>query len=190
MKKIRRQRGLSLVEMSAAMALVAIALVSTAAAVLSGSALADETIQLSAAGRASSALMEEIRAADFDQITSYHGKRLDLARFDAALTSGFVDVEVTEVDNGTAETVYRVSLAVTYDAASDSDTLHVLTYVSDRTAGGALAGSIPLLGGPDEAADDEGLDETDDAIESPDDPESVVDDTHVAPGQLKKDDKK
>ena len=139
MKRARKQSGMSLVELGASTIVVAVSLVGTVAAVVSGAAVSEQTVQTRAAARASSTVMEQIRAIDFAELVDrYDGKTLDLRDFDGSVENGSVSISVTEEDTGNAEQVYKVVMTVTFQGSTKGEALRIVTYVANRTEGGSL----------------------------------------------------
>ena len=140
MKRNRTQRGMSLVELSAASVVVAVSLLGTTAAVLAGASLSKEVTRMRAASRAATTIMEEVRATDFAQVVStYDGTTVAVGDHESGIDDGTARIDVVQVDNGsTTQLLYEVTVTVTFEGAAGNQSFPIVTYVSDRVAGGSL----------------------------------------------------
>jgi type II secretory pathway pseudopilin PulG len=141
MRKCRGQEGFSLVELAASTFLVATSLLGTSAAILSGSALTAEVARMRASARAASSVMEQVRSTDFaDLVTDFDGSAIDVNSGESGLENGTAHVTVRQVANGsTQHIVYEITIDVRFDGITDGQSQPIVTYVSDRVAGGSLS---------------------------------------------------
>mgnify|MGYP001359262015 CR=1 FL=1 len=148
MKRAKSVRGMSLVEVAAAAVVVAVSLLGTTAAIVSGAALTSKTRYARAAARAGAAILEDVRATDFADVqTHFAGKRFTIDDDETGAGSGYADVTVRQVDNGsTTFQVYEVTVFVHFPALTDREIGPVVTWVCNRVDGSALGGSTPLPG--------------------------------------------
>lgn len=147
MRKNRTQRGMSLLEMSAASIVVAVSLLGTTAAVVTGASLSAEVTRLRAASRAATSIMEEVRSTDFaDLVDTYHGKTVQVCDAESGIDDGTATVTVVQVDNGSlSHRIYEVTVTISFEGAGGAETYPIVTYVSDRVAGSSLASSFTLF---------------------------------------------
>ena len=141
MRTRRTQGGMSLVELAAGMAVVAIALLGVVAALSSGVGLANTTAESRAAQRVAASLLEEVRATDFDAlVATHHGATRDLAEFGLIDADGSADIVVRPVTNGSAAwTVHEVRILVRWARSGTPRAIEVVTYVGDRVRGSGIA---------------------------------------------------
>jgi type II secretory pathway pseudopilin PulG len=133
------QRGVTLIELAAASAFLATALLGAVAAITSSSALALETQETRVAKRAAASLMEDIRATAFDDLVdTFHGSAYPV--MSPSGTAGSADVAVQQVVNSTAPwTVYEVLVMVRWARPDTPRVVAMRTYVSDRVRGSGIA---------------------------------------------------
>jgi prepilin-type N-terminal cleavage/methylation domain-containing protein len=143
MRKNQSQRGMSLLEMSAASIAVAVALLGTTAAVISGASLSAEVTRMRAATRAASAIMEDVRATDFALLVdTWNENTVTVGAHETGMDDGTATLSVVQVDNGsTTQILYQVTVTVSFEGAGGAQTYPIVTYVSDRVAGNSLSSS-------------------------------------------------
>jgi len=137
---------MSLLELSAASIVVAVSLLGTTAAVISGATLSREVTKMRAATRAATTIMEEVRATDFAEIVStFDGRTLTVGDHESGIDDGTATISIVQVDNGsTTHILYEVTVNVTFEGAAGDQTYPIVTYVSDRVAGNSLSSSTTL----------------------------------------------
>ena len=140
MKRNGNAQGTTLAELAAGIAIVAVALVGTIAAIASGSALAKTTAETRAALRVASSLMEEVRATDVnDLVANFNGATRTLDGVGNS-SSGAADIVVQRIDNGsTMWAVYEVTVLVRWARAETPRVIEMKTLVSDRARGSGVA---------------------------------------------------
>lgn len=150
MKRMRKQSGLSLLELMTASVVVAVSLLGTTAAVISGASLSDEVTRMRAAQRAATSVMEDVRATDFAQLVdTYDGSRLSVSDHEHGIDDAVASVSVQQVANGsTSQLVYEVTVDVSFESATGNRSYPIVTYVSDRVAGNSM--NVPTQIEPDE----------------------------------------
>ncbi len=143
MKRNRRSRGLTLIEFAASTAMVSVALVGTAAAVASGAELSRTTAETRGATRASTTLMEQVRAIPVDQIVArFNDSTVSCSTLGASDSKSESTVRVVQVANGSTRwPVYEVTITTSWAGMLGDQDATFVTYVSDRTAGTALSGA-------------------------------------------------
>jgi len=136
MRKRRKERGMSLVEVAASGVAVAVSLIGASASVISSVQLNQGTNRVRDSARAAESLIEEVRNADFDDlVTDYSGTIHHVVGGDATIS-------VTDVtsNNLTQWKVYRVQIDVTYHETVADGTLTFVSFITDRDQGSSLAG--------------------------------------------------
>jgi type II secretory pathway pseudopilin PulG len=141
MRKRRGQEGFSLIELAACLVLVVTSLLGTTVAILSGSTLSSEVARMRASARAASSVMEQVRSTDFvDLVTTFDGSEIEVTSGESGLENGTAHVTVRQVDNGSTQyIVYEVAVDVRFDGVTNAESHPIVTYVSDRVAGGLLS---------------------------------------------------
>ena len=143
----RRQQGFTLVEFAASVAVVAVALVGTAASIAAAAEMSRSTQQTRAASRGAATLMENIRATPFDRLVSDYDDTTHTVKGIEDSESGTGSARVTVVEEATGSTkwkVYRVTVNTTWKGVAGDQNMSVVTYVSDRREGGALSGAVTV----------------------------------------------
>jgi hypothetical protein len=141
---------MTVVELLATTAFVAVALVGTAAAVLESSELGRVNAQTRAVSRTIAGLFEEVRGCPFDQVvTTYNGVTRTVTGIPDAPRGAQARFAVTDVPTGnTRWQVRKVLGTLTWGAGTGTRALSAVSYVSDRTT---AAAPILALTNPSEA---------------------------------------
>lgn len=144
MKRMRTQSGLSLLEMMTASVVVAVSLLGTTAAVISGATLSQEVTRMHAAQRAATTVMEDVRGTDFAQLVdTFDETKHTICGEEYGIDDAVATVSVTQVDNGsTSQLVYEVTITVSFEGAAGGQTFPIVTYVADRVAGSSLSSTV------------------------------------------------
>ena len=148
MEKRRRESGFTLVDLAAAVAFSSVALVATAASVISGAGMARSTAETRAAVRMSSALMERIRATPFDQlVATWNDTTHPIAEVGGGDSSGTAAVRVVPLETGSTKwSVYEVTVTSTFRGAAGENSSTLVTYVCDRFSASSMSGSVTRIG--------------------------------------------
>lgn len=143
MKPRQRQRGFTLVELVATIAVGSVALLGTLSAVLMGANVSRTAAETRAAARTSASMMEQIRSVPFvDLETTFDGTTHDFSALLPSGTEGQVDVAVTDVEGGNARwPVKRVELTASWQGADGRRVLSFATFVSDRLSTSSHSGT-------------------------------------------------
>lgn len=139
MRKRLSCRGVTIIELAATGAVLAVALVATAAAVASSAGLARTATQSRAVSRAATSLLEEVRGTRFDQLVSNWNGRTrtwtDIAGVGKAVTG---TVTITDAGSGSTRwPVYRANVRVDWRGATGPESMTVTTLICDRNANGS-----------------------------------------------------
>lgn len=125
MRRARSSRGTTVVELGTAVALVAVSILGTAAAV------SDAHAEDVAEPRSLACLMDDIRQTDpADVVAAYHGTSHDVRSFGAEGAAGAASVQVAEIDDA-GEATYCVTIHATFP---DVEPCEIVTYVSAERA--------------------------------------------------------
>lgn len=172
MRKSRSQRGMSLLELSAASIVVAVSLLGTTAAVISGATLSSEVTRMRAATRAATTIMEEVRSTDFAEIvTNFDRTTVAVGGHETGIDDGTATISVVQVDNGsTTQILYEVTVNVTFEGSGGTQSYPIVTYVSDRVAGNSMSSSTTLPPGNVSDPNDPAYDPTDPNYDPTQDP--------------------
>lgn len=154
MRTRRRSSGFTLVELAVATSIASVALVTTAGTIASTGRLARVLAETRTAARASTAVMERIRATPFSQISATFGNTTQtfaaIAQSQGLAaagndSSGTATVAVTDVATGSARwAVKQVTVTTRWRGVNGDTTRTFVTWVSDRAAGSAL-GSASVI---------------------------------------------
>lgn len=143
MKRDRKSRGFTLVELAVTVCVAGVALTATAGAVTSGARLARTTAETRAASRAAACIFERIRATSFvDIVGTYNGQTFTESSLGGGESSGTSTVQCYEVYTGSTRwKVLYVQVTTTWKGQSGTSTQKLATYVCDRADGSSLSGS-------------------------------------------------
>lgn len=143
---------MTLVELVATTAFVAVALIGTGAAVLESSELGRVNEQTRAVSRTVATLFEEVRATPFNQVdATYSGVTRTVTGIPNAPRGAQVRYVVTDVPTGnTRWQVRKVQVVLSWTDKSGPRTFSTVSYVSDRSTASApvLAPSNPAPTSP------------------------------------------
>ncbi len=140
----RSQSGLGLLEIMISTVIVVVVLIGTVAAILSGAQLSRETARMHAATRAMNTVMEEVRSVDATELISvYHGRRVKFSDVGISQVDGTVDISVKELGSVSDDSVlFEVEIGLTYDGATRDEHRTIVTQITTRVEGTALAGPL------------------------------------------------
>lgn len=144
-RRRRAEAGISIVELTVAMALVAIALCSTMATVINVSALARTTRESRIAAREAESILEEVRSHDFDLIESdFHDRVIPVGTLGLTDPGAQSRVTVQQIANGSTRwRVLEVAVTVQWDSTVGPRATRFATYVTNRQFGVAAVGGGP-----------------------------------------------
>jgi Tfp pilus assembly protein PilE len=136
----RKRRGFTLVELTVIVAVSSVALVATVGAVTQGARLAQTASETRAEVRWSQSLMERVRTTRYADITStFDGQSFPMTSLGGGESTGSCAVRVVPVDTGNARwTAVQVTVTATWRGASGQLSQAMSTYVCDRTNGAVL----------------------------------------------------